>query len=313
MTELIVPGVYRKGESGFIAPGSELHNALLSPSKIAAILSVSRWESAYRLFHRMKGITPQEPDRDDFRAGHALEGALDWFFREENPGWRLSRGEVQYVGDASRFGFPYVATLDRLSSRGRWQHGVEFKSCRGWDEWGSEDDECPWDYLVQVIAQMLLSGLTDRPAKLMVLNKIGCVHRTYTIEFNAAVADMIIAECQQFWASLQSDVPPPLDDSVATYECVREQHPDIDPGVEVEIPVELAIEYHEAWGADEAATKRLRFAKTQVLDTIGRANFAVAAGERVARRQSAARGAISLNRIKPGTKAAQTNEGEPAA
>lgn len=297
---VLQPGVFRKGQPGFIEPGSDLHSVLLSPSKVAAVLGVSRWESAYRLWHRMKGITPPEPDRDDFRVGHAFESTLAYLWCGENPGWQLSRGEVQIVGDASRFGFPFVVTLDRQRRRGSSRGAVEFKTCRGWEEWGSDDDEAPPDYLLQVLSQMLLSGLTKLPANLSVLNKIGCGHRTYTVEFNPEIGDMLIEECRAFWLSLQSDSVPPLDDSVATYECVREQHhPHIDKGAEVQIPAELANEYHAALDAENEAKTRSRFAKTQVLDLMARANYAVVGDVRVARRQPSTRDSVALFPIKP--------------
>lgn len=298
--------VVRQGEAGFIAPGSPEHSAAISPSKIAAIMGVSRWESPYRLWHRMKGITPPEPDKDDFTVGHAVEPMLAYLWRHEatNEGWQLSRGEVQYIADASRFGFPFVCTLDRRARRGQLRRIVEFKSCRGWDEWGDDGtDEAPPDYVLQVIAQQLLTGFTAQPAHLKVLNKFGCYHHTYSIDFNQDIADAIVTECRAFYESLSSDTPPPLDDSVATYECVREQHPDIDKGLEAEIPVDLAVEYHEAVEAEEAAKTRARFAKTQVLDLMQRSNFAVAGDLRVARRQPA-KGGVALYRIKPDSKAA---------
>ena len=307
--DLLVPGVFRKGQAGFILPGSPLHNVTISPSKVAAILGVGRWESGYRLWHRMKGITPPEPDKDDFRVGHAFEHTLAYLWkhdpRVDNTKWQLSPSEVQFVGDASRFGFPYVVTLDRRARSGKARRIVEFKTCRGFEEWGDEfTDQAPPDYVCQVIAQMMLSGLTDLPAHLVVLNRFGCVHHIYEIEFNEGIANAILEECRLFYSSLSLDTAPPLDDSVATYECVREQHPEIDKDLEVEVPVELAIEYHESVAAEEDAKTRARFAKTQVLDLMGRANFAIAAGERVARRQPA-KGAVALYRIKPGSKAAQ--------
>lgn len=291
-----------------IKPGSDEWMRLITPSKVAAIMGASRWESMYRLWHRMKGITPPEPDKDDFRVGHAFEPALAelWRTYPVNDRWQLSPGEVQIVVDSDRFGFPAAATLDRRARRGKQRRVVEFKTCRGLEEWGDEfTDEAPMDYALQVISQMLFTGFTKLPAHLMVLNKFGCGHHLYEIPFDQRIADAIIAECQLFWQSLSSDTPPPLDDSVATYECVREQHPEIDKDVEVEIPVEVAAEYHEALTAEEQAKTRARFAKTQVLDLMQRANYAFAGDERVARRQPAARDAVALYRIKPGSKAAR--------
>lgn len=304
---MIQPGTYRKGERGFVEPGSDEWAQLITPSKVAAILGVSRWESAYRLWHRMKGITPPEPDKDDFRVGHAFEPALAELWRgyADNVGWQLSPNEVQVVGDPDKYGFPFAATLDRRARRGKSRRIVEFKTCRGLEEWGDEfTDEAPADYLLQVIAQQLLTGYTREPAHLVVLNRFGCGHHLYRIEYNANIAAAIIDACQRFYTSLGSDEPPLLDDSVATYECVREQHPDIDGGAEAEIGAELAAEYHAAIEGEEAAKTRARFAKTQVLDAMKRANYATADGQRVARRQPANKGAVALYRIKPGSKAA---------
>lgn len=309
-------GVFQKGAAGFIEPGSDLHSMTISPSKVAAILAVSRWESQYRLWHRMKGITPPEPDKDDFRVGHAFESTLAYLWKHDpridNSKWQLSPGEVQFVGDASRFGFPYVVTLDRRARSGRARRIVEFKTCRGFDDWGDEfTDEAPPDYVCQVTAQMLLTGYTKEPAHLVVLNKFGCVHHIYVIEYNEVIAESILQECRDFWLSLALDEVPPLDDSVATYECVREQHPEIEKGTEVEIPLDLAVEYHEAVVGLEEAKTRERFAKTKVLDLMKRANFARAGEERVARRQPGTKGSVALYRIKPGSKAAAATSTQP--
>ncbi len=318
----LVPGVYRKGEPGFIEPGSELHRVTISPSKVAAIMGVSRWESAYQLWHRMKGITPQELDKDDFVVGHAVEPMLAYLWRHENEGWQLSRGEVQYIADASRFGFPFVCTLDRRARRGQLRRIVEFKSCRGWDEWDDdptdEDPEIPPDYRLQVIAQQLFTGFTS-PAHLKVLNKFGCYHHTYNIEFSQGVADLVVAECRAFYESLSSDTAPPLDDSITTYNCVREKYRQrdleigIERGVEVDIPAELGLEYHDALSAEAEAVTRARFAKTQVLDLMGYAQYAVAGDQRVARRQRGTNDSVSLYAIKPDTKAAMTRTDEQGA
>lgn len=320
---MIAPGVYRKGEAGFLAPGSAEWSELITPSKVAPIFGGGRWDSPYRLWFRMKGLTPPEPDKDDFRAGHAFEHSLAEFWKTdytENKGWQLSAGEVQFVGDASKYGFPYAATIDRRARSGALRRVVEFKTCRGFDDWGDEfTDEAPTDYVLQVTAQMLFTGYTKEPAHLLVLNKIGCGRNLYRIRYNPDYAAAIIDECRAFYESLQSDTPPPLDDHLATYECVREQHPDIDGDESVEIPADLADEYHDAIEAADAAEKRERFAKTQVLDLMKRAKYAVSDGDgqRVARRQPGTKGAVALYRIKPGTKAAlagqQQHQGEPAA
>ncbi|QBP29720.1 RecE-like exonuclease [Mycobacterium phage Typha] len=300
-----------------IAPGSDEWHKLITPSKVAAILGVSRWESPYRLWHRMKGLVEPEPEKDIFTVGHAFEPALAYLWKEDNPGWQLSPGEVQITGDADQFGFPFAVTLDRRARRGRSRRVVEFKTARSLEEWGDEfTDEAPADYVAQVSAQMLMTGYTQHPAHLVVLGP-WLKHHTYQIEYTPAVADLIVGRCRDFYQSLAGDTPPPLDDTVATYECVRELHPDID-GSTALIPADLAIEYLAASRGRKDADRRERSAKTQVLDLMGNAQYGeVKVGDdttvRVARRQPS-RQSVALYAVEPKTPIAEliTTEGNVA-
>ncbi|MBB3039428.1 YqaJ viral recombinase family protein, partial [Hoyosella altamirensis] len=152
-----------------LSPGGAAWQCIMSPSKAAAVLGVSRYESAYRLWHRMKGLVDPEPPRDIFTTGHAMELALAYLWREENPGWQLSPGEVRVAHD--RFGFPLVVHLDRRARRGSGHKRiVEFKTARKLEEWGDHfTDQAPADYLVQVVAQQHFTGYTEHPAHLMVM------------------------------------------------------------------------------------------------------------------------------------------------
>lgn len=276
-----------------IAPGSAEHNALISPSKVATILGISRWDSPYALWHRMRGDIPSQPASDIFNVGHAFEQALAALWRIENPGWRLSRGEVQLTSDSCAFGFPWVCTLDRRASRGSRRKVVELKTARDLSVWGDDfTGDVPADYAAQVIAQQLFSGYHD-PAHLLVMGPF-FAHHTYVIDYDADVAAMILDRCRAWWASLHADEPPPLDDTVATYECVRAMHPDIDQGVTVEIDAELAEDY--VFCATEAKTveANLRGKKTAILDAMGRAEIAVCDGQVVAKRVTHKSGSVWL-------------------
>ncbi|CAM2953873.1 YqaJ viral recombinase family protein [Skermania piniformis] len=293
-----------------IEPGSTEHRRLISPSKVAAILGLSRWESAYRLWHRMKGLVPDEPDSDVFAAGHAYEPALAYLWCRENPGWQLSPGEVQVRAD---LGFPAVATLDRRGRRGRARRVVQFKTARDLSDWGdyfTDLDSAPADYAVQVLAEMHISGYTRLPAHLMVMGPYFRWH-TYVIPYDPVVCMHIEQRCQQFWDSLQADDPPPLDDSTATYEAVRELHPDIDGSTAVIDPA-LAADWLDADRAEKDAKKRLTGLKTRVLEQMGNAQRGIASGLlagvpnelKVARRQPSSRGSVSLY---PETKTSTTD------
>lgn len=295
MARVVLPG-----QPGYIEPGTPEWLRRITPSKVAAIVGVSRFESPYRLWHRMRGILPPEDPKDIFDVGHDYEPAAANRWRRHNPGWRLSRGEVQFVLDEDEFGFPAVCTLDRRGVRGRARRVVELKTARQLDEWGDVDfsGECPEDYAAQCTAQMLFTGWTDYPAHLLALGPF-FNDRIYEVEFDAAVAEWLLDECRAFWASLSSDTPPPLDDSVATYDAVRELHHDIN-GETVEIDFMLGIGVHDANDELKAAEKQLRGLKAQLLDAMGNAQTAVinhpAHGPlKVATRSPHARGGIALN------------------
>jgi predicted phage-related endonuclease len=265
---------------------------LISPSKVASICGISRWESQYSLWLRMKGIIDPKPPKDIFAVGLAFESAMAYLWKEDNPGWRLSPGEVQYVTDA--YSFPACATIDRRASRGKLRRIVEMKIAHHTDEWGDPDltGDCPADYALQVIAQQLFCELRDT-AHLMVMGPF-FKHRIYTIEFDQKVADWMVSECRQFWESLHGDVPPPLDDSVSTYMAVREQHPDITYGLKREIPEALLEDWRMVRAEHATSERTLRGLKTKILDTVGDAQYVCVNGEIVAARQPHGRGGIAL-------------------
>ncbi|MEV5391890.1 YqaJ viral recombinase family protein [Nocardia farcinica] len=265
-----------------IEPGSAEWLALITPSKVAAILGISRYESPYRLWHRMKGLVAPEPPADRFDVGHAMELALAELWRIQNPGWQLSPGPVQLRRD---FGpFESVATLDRRARRGKLRRCVEFKTARKLEEWGDfGTDQAPTDYVVQAIWQMFVSGYTQLPAHLLVMGPY-FQHHTYEIPFDAEVALATLDRVRAFAELLKADTPPPLDDSVATYECVRALHPDLVEGA-VDLDVDEAVEYLRATHAAKAADKRLLTAKIRISHAMGNATTALANGEHVASRR----------------------------
>lgn len=276
-----------------IAPGSPEWQGIITPSKVAAILGVSRFESPYRLWHRMKGLVDPDPPKDIFDIGHDYEPAAANRWLRKNPGWRLSRGEVQIVADASQFGFPAAATLDRRGVRGRARRVVEFKTARHVEEWGDElTDECPEDYAAQVMAQMLITGWTKYPAHLLVLTAFFGDH-VYEIPFDQDVAAWIVERCRAFWDSLAGDEPPDLDDTVATYECVRALHPEID-GSEIQYDAEAGWRVLQ-FAVDLKENERvLREAKTRLLDAMGNAQTAKVGDIKLADRRPNGKGSVSL-------------------
>ena len=273
---------YTPRDPEFIHPGSPDWLKVITPSKIAAILSepgdpVSRYESPFRLWHRMKGLVPPEAPKDAFRMGHRVEPLADGLYRDDRPGWLLSPGEVQAHVDPEKFGFPCVATLDRRGVHGASRRVVEFKLARNLtdlDVWGDDlKGELPDDYHAQVIALMLFTGWTEIAGELLAVGPY-FQHRIYTVEYDRQFAAWIITKARKFWESLAGDVPPELDNTTATYECLRALHPDIDRGTEALIPLDEAHEFVSARVVLEHATDAYAYHKNLMLKRMERAQYA---------------------------------------
>ncbi|GJJ24113.1 hypothetical protein MTY414_77870 [Mycolicibacterium mageritense] len=273
---------------------------MITPSKVAAILGepddpVSRYESPFRLWHRMKGNVPPEDPRDEFDLGHDVELLAAARYRHDRPGWLLSPGEVQAHVDPDKFGFPAIATLDRRRVRGALRGDVEFKVARDLpdlERWGDDlKGDLPDDYHAQVTAQMLFSGWTDVPGELLVVGPY-LQHRIYTVEYDRSFAAWIIQKCRRFYESLAGDEPPELDNTKATYECLRVLHPDIDYGTSAIVPEDEAVAFLDAHEALKNAEAAFALEKNHVLKRMERAEFAVVdQGEnappiRIAKRQN---------------------------
>jgi hypothetical protein len=257
-----------------ILPGSDEWLRFMSPSKAAAVLGLSRWESPYSLWRRMRGELPPEDPKDEFVVGHAMELALGEMWRAANPGWRLSRGEVQF--DASdRFGFPLLATIDGRGSRGSSRRVVEKKTARSLEEWGDYfTDEGPADYVTQVLVQQGVSGYTKEPAHLVVLGPFFQWH-TYRIPFDRDTFDAIVDRLRAFHASLADpEAGPELDDHLATYDAIRAMNDRID-GSTVAIDDDLAVAYLGAVLDHRETDTRLRGLKSRVLDLMGNGSEAL--------------------------------------
>lgn len=295
--------VVRKGEPGFLEPGSPEWSRTITPSKVAAILGLSRWESPYRLWHRMKGIVPPDPPKDAYDIGHDMEpyAANRWMRR--NPGWSVSPGEVQFHVPDGHFPFPAIGTIDRRTSRGSWRQILEVKIARDLSDMERFGDDltgdCPEDYAVQVIAQRLFVAATQPSVKWLPTSHLLVVgpyfnERIYDVDFDADVVAWVIDECSAFYSSLGGDVPPDLDDSTATYECLRAKHPDIESGAEAHINAALAVEYLQAKADEKAAKAAAQGATNRLAAAMRTAQYAKVGGITVADRRNNGKGGVSL-------------------
>lgn len=279
----------------FIAPGSSEWLKLITPSKVPSILGVSRFKSQYTLWHEMAGLVEPSPisegQQDDFDYGHAAEMAAAEYWKYKNPGWLISRGEVQLSNEA--LPFPNLVTVDRRGVRGSHRRVVEVKTARDLEEWGDEGSgETPADYAAQVSAQMVFTGWTKQAGNIVLWPQYG-KPKIYVVEFKPAVAEWIVNECVAWMESLRTLTPPPLDDSVTCYETVKALHPDID-GTDAPIDPELAAEFLRADREEKDAKQRARGYKTKLLDAMGNARVAKVGDVKIANRRPNSHKGVSL-------------------
>lgn len=271
-------------------PGSPEWVRLVSSSKVPAILGVSPWQSPFALWMEMSGRIPHEQaDSPAILRGNLLENAvLDWWEHQNAEAGRLRRQVARHLAEWG------IATLDGLTLCG---DIVEAKTSSSWDEWGEAGtDQVPVNYLAQVLWQLALTPGAD-VAFVAVLGPF-LDFREYVIQRADYAEDIeaTVKAARAFYDSLSDDVPPPLDDHVATLATLRALHPDIERGAVAVVDDDLAAEYVEADLAARAADARKRAAQSAVLDVAGQAQYVqTASGLHVARRQPS-RAGVSLVR-----------------
>jgi len=263
-----------------VEPGSPEWLTRMSASKIAAVVGLSPYESRFSLWHRMAGLTDGQLESDEMRRGHYLEPAIAAWFGDQHPEYRIESTGTWVAADAEW----QAASPDRLCVAGDLPTALlQCKSAADTDYYGpSGSDEIPPGYHAQVTWEMLVTGA--RVCYLAVLLPY-LEFREYVIAYDQAEAEQLVTAAAEFMASLPNGSAPrrpSLDDHAATYQAVRELHPDID-GSDAPITAELAAEYLASKADERAAKARAQGATTAVLDAMGTAKTALTQdGQKVA-------------------------------
>lgn len=276
-----------------IAPGSDEWLRLVTASKVSAILGVSPYESPRSLWHKMRGDIPPDPQTQDQARGHYLEaGILDWYFAD-HPDLTRYGGEVTVLNDD----LPWAAaTPDDLATTadgretfpvdaktvGREQYDVE----AAWGEPGT--DQVPLHLVTQAMWVMHIGGW-----KRFVFTRLGPYldRADYEVTYDPPLAVDIEARCFEFVQSLGSDTPPPLDDTVFTYDAVRALAP-VGDG-DWQCPPELAHELCRSRADVEAAKARYNLARSRCIEQMGEAKRALC-GDVVIGQKQATKGGCAL-------------------
>lgn len=245
----------------------------LGGSEVAAVVGLSPWTSRHALWHRKKGLVDPQPT-NRMRWGHYVEPALlKWYADTVVP-------VATDVGTYVHRDHPWmVANPDGLAE----DRGVEAKSDHnpiGWGEPGT--DQIPIQYRVQLQWYMAVTG-HDRWDLIATIS--GNAPEVWTLKADPEDHAWLMAEAEEFLASLDAGEPPEIDGHRETLKTVRQLHPGIED-IAVEVPAELAEEYLLAGVNCRGAEVAKNRASARLADYIGNAKYATYQGRRIARRQA---------------------------
>ncbi len=268
-----------------LTPGSPDWCRTVTASKVASILGHSPFMSQRAVWHLMRGEY-EVTVTDAMRRGTYLEdGVLRWWLDRQNleaytnqPSYRLgdwAAATPDMLADIS---------LSVLASEPAHRVLVEAKTSANDDEWGRPGtDEIPTHYLTQCYWAMHVSGIHETRVPVLTSR---LRFEEYVVHHDPEVGALLEARCREFYDSLTDGSPPPLDDSVSTFECMKHLHPDIEPGLSVDIPADLALDFIQSALDINAAARLKQRCLAELYETAGRAQYLTCNGIRVARRQA---------------------------
>lgn len=269
---------------------SAVRRRAVGGSEVAAVLGLSPWESPFSLWWRKNGELAPIEETPEMEWGKRLEDVVAEKYADEHPEVvPVGMGVAQYA-HADR---PWqIAAPDRLlippyngderSARERAEALLEVKTARYADGWGEPGtDEIPLHYRCQVLWYLDVFGL-DRCAVAVLI--AGSDYREYEVTYDADECELIRNRVAAFVASLDG-APPSIDSHTATYEALRELHPEID-GSDHDLDGRLARRYIAARLATKAAKDEEQHAKSLIADAMGEARRALWDGSVIARRQT---------------------------
>lgn len=266
---------------GTFEPGSsEWHEARadgIGGSEIGTIMGLNPFESAYALHLKKTGQIPS-PQLDSFAVwrGSAYESPLLDYFSKLHPELEIFRTGT-YRDKEISYLHANPDALARNRNTGEWWV-IEVKTARSYWESG-----IPPHYAAQVTHYMDILGIP----RAYVIGDVGSSWFEGVMLLDGFRADVQRNRAIEFWNGVVNGIEPEWDGSTATYEAVRQLHPEIDDE-EVEIDGGHLLPLAQA--NYEAALENLNRQKSEVLALMGRAKYAYVQFEgerlRIASRQA---------------------------
>jgi putative phage-type endonuclease len=274
---------------GRFDPGSPQWHAArangIGGSEIAAVIGLSPFESRFSLWHRKAGTIGPVEDDPIMEWGRRLEPAVAGKFLDEHA--PLLRSST-YGGTFAHPDRPWqIANPDLLLVNGNTAPEpcavLEVKTSPFGDGWGEAGaDQVPPHVRCQALWYLDVLGL--QVAYVVVLIG-GHDYREYRIDADPDEQAELRAAAERFLAELAAGQRPDIDEHGATYQAIREMHPDIDPE-EVVLGNDLARSYIAAKACEKAAKAAAQEATSRVADAMGNAQRATWDGQVIARRQA---------------------------
>lgn len=275
-------------------PGSDPWHAArangLGGSEIAAVLGLSPFESRFSLWHRKAGAVGPVEETPEMEWGKRLEGAIAKKFLDQHPEhaavrtgtfrhaerhWQIANPDKLLVHEDDDpvedpdLGYVPTSLLEtKLSLFGD-----------GWGEAGT--DQVPIHVRIQVLWYLDTFGLNRGHVAVL----IGAHdYREYVIDHDPVEARQLRDAATEFLADLAADRRPDIDEHTATYQVIKEMHPEIDGG-DVELSPAVAQAYIDAKTAEKTAEAVARQATAVVADEMGDAHRALCDGRTIATRR----------------------------
>lgn len=253
-------------------------------SEVASVMGFGRFDSKFSLWHRKLNLIAPVADNDVMEWGRILEPVVAAKFAAAHPELTVRR-----TGTFTRKDHEYqIASPDRDLRYPDGQHvPLEIKTAYDDTDWGRPGtDEIPLYYRSQCI--WYLDVLRQPWCDVAVLIG-GSDYREYRVEYDQADADLMRAAAVEFVDSLVRYDRPDIDAHSATYDTLRELHPEIEQ-VDIEIDTDLAATYCHARADLKTAENAEQYAKSLLADAMGTARRARWAGHTIATRQARGEG-----------------------
>lgn len=178
------------------------------------IFGLSKWRTPLELYSIKKGIIEKPPFAEGLRqqVGLALEPLL---LENYKKAMDLKDGDVvtQYAyPDNLRKRKDYewmMGSLDAEARIGGKDIVVELKTANSFGDWGEGDDEIPKDYLLQVHHYFNCTGFEEAHIPVLFTDKMS--FKTYKVERNEELCDLVMEACLEFYERLMNDNPPDVE------------------------------------------------------------------------------------------------------